>query len=231
MIKFVSMNDKTMSRGMRDMSKTPLTEEEIEFVKSEIKRIGADESVFVFNHEAYIPKSTCYNYADDIVYVTRNVFPDTRYGSTHPRDLMSVAAVLAHEYYGHRPYRQEYIDDDKISDQLGSEYHTVTLWQDECRASITAAKLAPNLTDQEKSHLVMDAIYRAQEEGQWIETDDFMKGVLYGYSGEDKNITPVITPIKYVSEASAKRAEYDRGDKNGMPKVPRKTRNLNDYER
>ena len=41
------------------MSHIPLTDEEIEFVKNEIRAIGADESVFVFNHEAHINSSTC----------------------------------------------------------------------------------------------------------------------------------------------------------------------------
>ena len=41
--------DKNMSNGMRDMSRTPLTESEIEYVKSEIERIQADENQKLFN--------------------------------------------------------------------------------------------------------------------------------------------------------------------------------------
>lgn len=37
MIKLIAIKDKKMSNGMRDMSRTPLTEDEIEYVKSEIK--------------------------------------------------------------------------------------------------------------------------------------------------------------------------------------------------
>lgn len=127
---FVPMT-KSMSNGMRMYGNSPLTDEEIYFVKREIKRIEADESVFVFNDAEHLSK-TCYNYIDDIVYVGRNVFPDTKYGTLHPRDLMSVRAVLAHEYYGHRSYRQEYLED------MRNNTHTVPEWQDECRASITA---------------------------------------------------------------------------------------------
>lgn len=36
MIRLISANDKDMANGMRDTSKTPLTEKEIAFVKSEI---------------------------------------------------------------------------------------------------------------------------------------------------------------------------------------------------
>lgn len=114
-----------------------MTKEEIDFVKSEIRRIEPDESVFIFNDEAHMDRSTCYNCVQDKIYVTRNVFPDNDHGSTHPRDVMSVAAVLAHEYYGHRAFRNEYLAD------LGKENadRTTPQWVDECRASITAAKM------------------------------------------------------------------------------------------
>lgn len=47
-IKFAPI-DKQMSNGMRMAGFRPLSEEEIEIVKSEIRRIEADEAVFVFN--------------------------------------------------------------------------------------------------------------------------------------------------------------------------------------
>lgn len=178
-------DDKLMSSGMRNVSREPLTKEEINFVKSEIRRIGADESVFIFNDEAHMDRSTCYNCVQDKIYVTRNVFPDNDHGSTHPRDVMSVAAVLAHEYYGHRVFRNEYLAD------LGKKNadRTTPQWADECRASITAAKNAPNLSQQERADLINDAKERARESGNILETDketdSFMKGVLYGYSDEE----------------------------------------------
>lgn len=195
-IKMITISDKDMANGMRDTSHTPLTDKEIQYVLSEIHRIQADASIFVFNDKDHQNRSTCYNYRDDIIFVTRNVFPDTKYGSTHPRDLMSVGAVLAHEYYGHRHYREEYLADSLKEDG----FHTTPEWQDECRASITAAKLAPGLTDLDRSNLVMDAIYRAREYGQLIEMDDFMKEVVYGYSGDERNITTEIKPIHYISD-------------------------------
>ena len=187
MIKFISNERKDMANGMRDTSMTPLTQDEIKYVLSQVKRIEADESVFVFNDPVHITKSTCYSYTEDKIYVTRNVFPDDKYGSTHPRDVMSVAAVLAHEYYGHRTFKEEYLSDI----QYGPEYNTTPLWKDECRASITAAKIAPNLTEREKSDLVLDAIYRAKEFGHLIEMDDFM--LFMGTQVEKKtshNISP-----------------------------------------
>ncbi|MGN0416272.1 MAG: hypothetical protein ACI4FX_12425 [Agathobacter sp.] len=140
------------------------------------------------------------NFIEDKIYVTKNVFPDTKYGSIHPRDLMSVGAVLAHEYYGHRAYREEYMSDY----EKNPEFHSTPIWQDECRASITAAKTSPNLTEKDKCNLVLDAIYRAQEYHHRIEMDDFMKEVIYGYTNGEKNIA-CLTPITYVSEESTER--------------------------
>lgn len=213
MIKFITKNDKNMSQGHRDMSMTPLTNSEIDYVKSEIKRIRADESIFIFNDPEHIQGSTCYNFYRDIIYVTRNVFPDTKYGSTHPRDLMSVRAVIAHEYYGHRTYRDEYIED------YAKNHRSVELWQDECRASITAAKIAPGLNQKDKADLVMDAIYRAEEYNHYIEMDDFMKEVLYGYKDEEKNITYDIGRINYVSRESQKGVKDDGYNDSDMSEV------------
>lgn len=226
-LKHISATDKDMANGMRDISRTPLSESEIEFVKTEIKRIGADLSVFVFNDEEHISSSTCYCFVEDVIYVTRNVFPDTRYGSIHPRDLMSVGAVLAHEYYGHRPYRDEYLSDT----EQGESYHTTPLWEDECRASINAAKLALNLSDKDKCNLVLDAIYRAKEYGQYIEMDDFMKEVIYGYSNGEKNITYSVTPINYVSEASVEGISEKRTSNGCLPEMSNASRDYNDFER
>lgn len=184
-------------------------------------------SVFVFNDEEHLSSSTCYNFVEDKNYVTRNVFPDEKYGSTHPRDLMSVGAVLAHEYLGHRPYREEYLSDM----EQGVDYHTTLIWQDECRASINAAKTAHNLTDRDKSNLVMDAIYRAKEFGHLIEMDDFMKEVIYGYSNREKNISRSITPINYVSETSEVGTTEKRICDSSMSKMSRSSRDHDDFER
>ena len=223
MIRLISKKDKNMSNGMRDMSRTPLTESEIEYVKSEIGRIQADESVFIFNDPEHIQGSTCYNYVEDKIYVTRNAFPDLKYGSAHPRDVMSVGAVLAHEYYGHRVYRDEYI----LDREKGVNYHTTEEWQDECRASITAAKSAPGLTQKDKADLVMDAVYRADEYNHYIEMDGFMKEVLYGYTDGEKNIAYDIGRINYVSKAGQERNEVDRNNNSEMSEVWDNTKDYN----
>ena len=187
----IFQSNKNMSNGLRMYGSDPLNDNEISFVKKEIERIQASEGVFRFNDSNHL-SNTCYNPQKDIVYIGRNIFPDTKYGSTHPRDLMSVRAVLAHEYYGHRTYREEYIKD------IETAKVTTLEWEDECRASITAAKIAKGLTEIDRSYLIQDAIKRAEEYGQWIELDDFMREVLYyGRAEPEKHITGRIPAIRY----------------------------------
>ena len=182
----IANDERQMSFGNRDVSHTPLTDKEIEYIKHEIRAIGADETKFVFNDLRHMNKSTCYNHVRDIIFVTRNVFPDTKSNSLHPRDLMSVRTVLAHEYYGHRTLRDEYLNDDT----MGDDYRTTEEWSDECRASLTAAEITPNLTIEDRCNLINDAKFRAKEAFQHLDETDFMKGILYGYKTEEHNITP-----------------------------------------
>ncbi len=226
-IKMIAFHNKDMANGMRNTSGTPLTEKEIAYVKSEIKRIGADESIFVFNDENHLKESTCYNFGDDIVYVTRNVFPDDKYASIHPRDTMSIGAVLAHEYYGHRKCRQEYLSDW----EKGKDYHTTPIWQDECRASLMAAYDAPGLTDIDKRDLVLDAVYRAKEYGQLIEMNDFMKEVLYGYNSDERKISRGFEQPRYVSEESQKRTETGGPHHGSMREMRKPAGDYDDLER
>ena len=205
----ITEDEKNMSQGMRDMSKTPLTESEIDFVKKQAATIKIPADILIFNDPGHIESGTAYDFTKDKIYVTRNVFPDTKYFSTHPRDILSVRAVLAHEYYGHRPNREEYLTDRKNSPDPEHPMYTTPLWEDECRASINAAKTTPGLTQKERSDLLMDAIYRAKENYQLIEIDDSMKEIMYGYSSKERKITYPVVPIRYVDEASIDGIQFD----------------------
>jgi len=154
------INDRSAG-GLRRSAYKTISEFEINHLKNEIGAIGADESIFKFN-TGY---STGYRDDSDIINVRGDVFPDTN--STHPRDLMSERAVLAHEYYGHRSYRYTSLD-------KGS-------WNDEFRASYMAAKNTPNLTEEDRIYLVLDALERAKEAGVTIEYNGFIRRLLYGY--------------------------------------------------
>lgn len=219
-----SVDDKEMANGMRNTSGTPLSEDEIEYVKKEIERIKADESVFIFNNEEHLKNSTCYNFETDKIYVTRNVFPDEKYASAHPRDTMSVRAVLAHEYYGQRQYRNEYLADW----EKGMDYHTTPIWKDECRASLTVAHDSPGLTEIDKRDLVLDAVFRAKEFGQLIEMNDFMKEAVYGYSSNERTITSSFEQPKYVSEESQEGNFTNGIYDSGLSEMQRITSNNND---
>ncbi|MCL2016561.1 MAG: hypothetical protein FWG68_09985 [Defluviitaleaceae bacterium] len=156
----VSQEDRNSS-GLRRSPFTVLSPEEIVYLRAEIVAIGADESVFMFNNG----RKTGYSDNDDIIRVRYDVFPSQN--STHPRDLMSERAVLAHEYYGHRANRGTPL-------QNGS-------WNDEFRASYLAAKNAPNLSDDDRRYLILDAAERAKEHGVSIRYNAFMRRLIYGY--------------------------------------------------
>ena len=147
--------------GLRRSPLNTLSEMEIEHLKNEIRAINADENVFIFNKGQY----TGYIGEIDTIYVRGNVFPAND-GSIHPRDLMSERAVIAHEYYGHRAYRETKLQD-------GS-------WNDEFRASYMAAKNTPNLSGEDRKYLILDAVERAKEAGVTIKCNKFMRGILYG---------------------------------------------------
>lgn len=84
----------------------------------------------------------------------------------HNRDNLSVRAVLAHEYYGHKVNKGTKIPQDSLNDEF--------------RASYQAAKNAPNLTHEDRYRLILDALDRAKEAGIIIKYNDFMRGILYG---------------------------------------------------
>ncbi len=160
-IKVRNISSRKMANGLRKPNTHILSEVEIKELKNDISAIGADEKVFRFNQGRY----TGYNDLLDKINVKGDVLPDKN--SQHPRDLMSSRAVLAHEYYGHRAYR-------------GTSLHKGS-WNDEFRASYMAAKNAPNLTDEDRRYLILDALERAKEKGVSIKHNGFIRRILYGY--------------------------------------------------
>ena len=152
---------RTMAGGGRRGRNHRLSEEEIQQIRQAIAEIQADEDVFVFD-ESF---PTGYSDSRDMVFISGNVMPDLT--SSHPRDRMSAKAVIAHEYYGHRTHRGTKAAKDS--------------WNDEFRASYTAALSAPGLSDEERSDLMLDALERAKEAGVSIRINAAMRRILYGY--------------------------------------------------
>lgn len=166
--KFTSINnddiiksDRLMAQGQRKSFLVPLSDDKA-FINNEIEAIEADISVFQFRN--YRP--TGYSDERDKIYISSSVFPSND-GSMHPTDLLSVRATLAHEYYGHRKYRGTKVPQ-------GS-------WNDEFRASYMAAKNCPNLSDEDRRLLVLDALERAKTAGVSVRYNNFIRKCLYGY--------------------------------------------------
>ena len=171
--------EKPLAMGLRKPPGHILSDDEIQQLKDDIRSMGADESVFIFN-SAYV-RGTCYRPQDDKVYVKGNILSDRK--STHPRDLMSQRAVLAHEYYGHRPYREQYLFEFNKLDLDDDEFLLILAnreWVDEFRASYMAAKNAPGLSAEDRYYLILDALERAKEANASIKYNVFIRRVLYG---------------------------------------------------
>lgn len=153
-----------------------LDAEDISFVKKEISAINADFDCFVFNSD--FTRGTCFLASDGKIHIKGNIFPDEY--SDHPRDRLSVRAVLAHEYYGHRPYREQYLREDADTSPDSLNKIMSRMWSDEFRASYMAAKNAPNLTENDRRFLIQDALSRADEAGVVIKYNNFIRRILYG---------------------------------------------------
>ena len=146
--------------GQRHSPLTKLSPDEIDRLTQEFTEIGGNPAKLRFNEG----RRTGYLDGLDIIAVRGDVLPLE--GMAHPRSAMSSRAVLAHEF-GHQRYRG-------TSVPAGA-------WNDEFRASYWAAKYVPNLTREERVHLIQDAILRAQEVGIPVRLNAFMRRLLYGY--------------------------------------------------
>ncbi len=169
-------NEKHAAAGNRRSPFYNLTDKDIETVKIEIKAIGANVDDFVFNSNCV--RGTCFLASDGKIHIKGNIFPDEN--SAHPRDKLSVRAVLAHEYFGHRPYREQYLREDSDTSPDAINIIMSRAWADEFRASYMAAKNAPNLSQEDRAMLILDSLSRAEEAGVSIKYNDFIRRVLYG---------------------------------------------------
>lgn len=150
-----------MAMGLRQPASRVLTPEEIDSIKADAKALQIDSKVLRFN------TGTRTGFLDhkEIINICGDILPDTE--SHIARDKMSQRAVLAHEYYGHfLNHPSEY----PIGD-----------WHDEFRASYDAAVKAPNLTDEDRALLMIDAYDRAHEAGVVLNYDETAVKIIYGY--------------------------------------------------
>lgn len=154
-----------MANGGRKSQFVKLTDENKQYIIKEAKAIGIEKKHLVFADGV----RTAYREDVNKIFVSSQVFPSPD-DSSIARDRMSVRAVLAHEYYGH--YKNK-------NTSIPSNH-----WIDEFRASYRAAQRCPNLSDEDRSLLMRDALDRAKEAGVSIKITKTIRGLLYGYRGE-----------------------------------------------
>lgn len=150
-----------MANSQRQSPFHVLDTQEIEYIESEARRIEIPIDILSFNTGS----STSYDDGTGRINVRGDVFPDKN--STENRDAMSEAAVLAHEYYGHRKYSGTSLEPGD--------------WRDEFRASYRAALDTPGLTDEERACLMIDAYQRAVEAGVKLKYSSDYRRIVYGY--------------------------------------------------
>ena len=156
-----TMKLRSMANGLRRSPSYILSEDEIESIRKDAKDIGIPENVLQFNKG----HRTGFNDLEEIINIRGDVLPDIN--SNNLRDLLSQKAVLAHEYYGHyKSHPSNFEIDD---------------WRDEFRASYRAAIETPNLSDEERRMLMLDAYDRAKEAGVRVNYNSVARRLIYGY--------------------------------------------------
>lgn len=157
----VKMGERGLAMSLRRPKSHILTDSEIQSVIDDAKSININPDVLRFNRgnqTGFLESRGCINIRGDIL-------PDPD-GLT-ARDTMTQRAVLAHEYYGH--YKNH-----------PSPYE-INDWRDEFKASYDAAINTPNLTDEERRDLMIDAYDRAKEAGAFEGYDEVARRIIYGF--------------------------------------------------
>lgn len=149
-----------MANGPRRGALTIVDEVEQKHLIKIANDLNIPENVLIFNQGRY----TGYSDRLNAIYVRGDVFP-----SEFARNIDSILnerCALAHEYYGHYLHHNEFEKGD---------------WRDEYWASRHAAIDTPNLTDDERRLLMIDAFDRMKEAGVFEGYDDEAKRYIYGY--------------------------------------------------
>lgn len=152
--------DRNMSNGLRQSPFHVLSDDEVSSLENDAESIGVPLDLLSFNTGT----QTGYSEQTGKIHVRGDILPDMN--STYARDQLSSKAVFAHEYYGH------YLTRDTVLPPGD--------WRDEFRASYRAARITPNLSDDERSLLILDAMDRAKEAGVTIRINSTMRRMLYG---------------------------------------------------
>lgn len=153
-------NARAMANGPRRGARTHVSREEELLIRGYADTLGIPQSVLSFN------TGSATSFDDDlrIIHIRGDVFPSKF--AENPDSILSAKCALAHEYYGH--YKQ-YPSRFAIGD-----------WRDEFEASYRAALDSPNLSDDERIMLMLDAFERAQNAGVPVRYNTIARRMLYG---------------------------------------------------
>lgn len=157
-----NISDRKMSNGLRTSPHHILKDDEISSIKADARSLSIPEQVLRFNEG----ERTGFSDELNVITVRGDVLPDL--SSDNLRDRLSQKAVLAHEYYGHFKHHPSVF---RVGD-----------WKDEFRASYRASIDAPNLSDDERRMLMLDAYDRAKEAGVSVKYNKTARGIIYGYN-------------------------------------------------
>lgn len=160
-IKSRNISERRMANGLRTSPYHILSDEEIKSVKKAAKELNIPENILRFNQG----NQTGFSDRKEIINIRGDILPDK--SSNNLRDILSSKAVLAHEYYGHYKNHPSQF---RVGD-----------WRDEFRASYCAALNAPNLSDEERRMLMLDAYDRAREAGVSVRYNKKARRLIYGY--------------------------------------------------
>lgn len=153
-------NSRNMANGQRRSPLYNLNNNEINSVLNDADALGVPKEILEFNAGAQTGFSDRY----EKIYIRGDILPDLN--SSNLRDKLSIKAVLAHEYYGHYKSHPSIF---RVGD-----------WRDEFRASYRAALDAPNLSDEERRMLMLDAFDRAKEAGVTVKYNREARRIIYG---------------------------------------------------
>lgn len=150
-----------MSNGMKTSSYHILTDYETESIRKDANELNILLEILRLNEGNQTGFLDWYK----VINVRGDVLPDL--ASNNLRDNLPQKAVWAHEYYGH--YKNH-----PSSFRVGD-------WRDEFRASYRTTLDIPNLSDEERRMLMLDAYDRAKEAGVSVKYNKESRRIVYGY--------------------------------------------------
>lgn len=148
-----------MANGPRRAPMQHVSEEEERRIRKDADDLGIPQDVLRFNSG----NRTSF---DDRgwINIRGDVFPADY--ALNPESILNERCALAHEYYGHMMHSPSRF---KIGD-----------WRDEFEASYSAAIDTPNLTDQERRLLMIDAFERPRAAGVKVTMNKTARRIVYG---------------------------------------------------